>query len=112
MKVFKKIGLGIISLGLISTFYIPEAKANLTVFEFTYPDYFPALGGRTYAMKFVTSNNLNSGKYLMKRVGSGNTFCIKRITSVSTLAAFTSCVERKLGNDMMSRLIYSAYPFF
>tara|TARA_B100000989_G_C19181662_1_gene319842 strand:- start:75 stop:428 length:354 start_codon:yes stop_codon:yes gene_type:complete len=117
MKVFKKIGLGFISLGLISTFYIPEAKANLTLFEFTYPNDFPVLGGRTYAMKLVTSlsgspSDKQLGKFLMKRVGSGNTFCTKWITSVSTLAAFTSCVEKKLGNDMMTGLINSAISSF
>ena len=108
MKVLKKIGLGIISLGLISTFYIPEAKANLTLFEFEYPSYVPVLGGRTYAIKRVTPFNLNSGKYLIKRVGSGNKDCQMWISSVSTLAAFTSCVEEKLGNDMMTPLIISA----
>ena len=60
MKVLKKIGLGIISLGLISTFYIPEAKANLTLFEYTYPSYVPVLGGRTYAMKLLTSFGSNT----------------------------------------------------
>ena len=112
MKVLKKIGLGIISLGLISTFYIPEAKANLTLFEYTYPSYVPVLGGRTYAIKRVTSFNLNTGKYLIKRVGSGNKDCQMWISSVSTLAAFTSCVEKKLGNDMMTGLIISAITPF
>ena len=106
MKVLKKIGLGIISLGLISTFYIPEAKANLTLFEYTYPSSVPVLGGRTYAIKRVTSfNSPHFGKFLMKRVGSGNTFCKKYILSPSTLAAFISCVERKLGNESLTPLI-------
>ena len=112
MKVLKKIVVGIISLGLISTFYIPEAKANLTLFEFTFPDDVPVVAGRTYAIKRVTSLGPNMGKYLIKRVGSGNKDCETVIYNVSTLAAFTSCVEEKLGNDMMTPLIISAIrPF-
>ena len=116
MKAFKKIGLSIISLGLISTFYMPEAKANLTVFEFTIPKDTPIVGGNKYALKLVTKvytfSDKQAGKFLMKRVGSGNTFCTKWITSESTLAAFTSCVEKKLGNDMMTGLINSAISSF
>ncbi len=111
MKVFKKIGLGIISLGLISTFHIPEAKANFTVFEYTYPSSIPVLGGRTYAIKRVTSfNSPHFGKFLMKRVGSGNTFCKKYINSPSTLVAFISCVNVQLGSnsELMNNLIISA----
>ena len=106
MKVFKKIGLGFISLGLISTFYIPEAKANLTVFEYTYPSTIPVLGGRTYAIKYKPESSL----FLMKRVGSGNTFCEKFIYSPSTLADFISCVNVKLGSgsDLMNNLMIRA----
>ena len=105
MKVFKKIGLGIISLGLISTFYIPEAKANLTLFEFEYPSSVPVLGGRTYAIKMVTKMGTSTGKFLMKRVGSGNTFCKKYIGSKSQLVAFQSCVAKNLGSDSLTPLI-------
>ena len=105
-KVLKKIGLGIISLGLISTFYIPEAKANLTLFEFEYPSSVPVLGGRTYALKKVTSiSSYGSSQYLMKRVGSGNTFCKKYISSVYQLISFLSCVENKLSSDIMHGLL-------
>ena len=108
MKFFKKIGLGIISLGLISTFYIPEAKANLTISEYTFPDDIPVLGGRTYAIKMVTKIGTSTGKFLMKRVGSGNTFCKKYIGSKSQLVAFQSCVAKKLGSVVMSDLINAA----
>ena len=47
-KVLKKIGLGIISLGLISTFYIPEAKVGRTILEFQNED------GITYVIKETT----------------------------------------------------------
>ena len=105
MKVFKKIGLGIISLGLISTFYIPEAKANLTLFEFTVPDNVPVQGGRTYAIKMMTSNSLNHGKFLLKRVGSGNTSCKMWIANAAQLAKFNACVATKLGSDSLTPLI-------
>jgi len=108
-KVLKKIGLGIISLGLISTFYIPEAKANLTLFEFEYPSSFPVLGGRTYAFKKVTSiSSYGSSQYLMKRVGSGNTFCKQYIHTPSQLNKFVVCVVSKLGSDMMELPIRAA----
>ena len=106
MRGLKKIGLGFISLVLISTFYIPEAKAgNITIFEYTYANSHPVLGGSTYALKLVTSNFANRGKYLMKRVGSGNKFCTKWITSKYQLAAFQSCVAAKLGDDSLIPLI-------
>ena len=104
MKVLKKIGLGFISLGLISTFNISEAKANLTLFEYTYPDSHPVHGGRTYALKLLTSR-LNVGKYRMKRVGSGNNFCTMWISNPSQLATFQSCVARNLGDDILTPLI-------
>ena len=79
-KVLKKIGLGIISLGLISTFYIPEAKAgNLTLAEFN-------ANGTRYAIKLVTKFNASSGKFLIKEVGSGKTNCKMYIGSVSQVA--------------------------
>ena len=109
MKVLKKIGLGIISLGLISTFYIPEAKANLTLVEFTVPSSVPTTGGRKYAIKLVTkfysSGNKQMGKVLIKRVGSGNTDCQTWISTPAQLASFTTCVAAKIGTDMMSGTI-------
>ena len=113
MKVLKKIGVGIISLGLISTFYIPEAKANLTLFEFTVPDDVPVHGGRTYAMKMVTKlypvgSDKQIGKFLIKRVGSGNTSCTRWVDSPSAAVSFMSCVSGKLGSDLMDDLIFQA----
>ena len=109
MKIFKKIGLGIISLGLISTFYMPEAKANLTVFEFTIPKDTPIVGGNKYALKLVTKvytfSDKQAGKFLMKRVGSGNTFCASYIYNRKTLAKFIACVAVHLKDDAMSSLI-------
>ena len=91
MKVLKKIGLGIISLGLISTFYIPEAKAgNRTILEFD-------VDGTTYAIKLVTQFNANTGKFLFKKVGSGSTSCKMWIGSVADLAKFNACVAAKIG---------------
>ena len=108
MKVLKKIGLGIISLGLISTFYIPEAKANQTLLEYTYPSSVPVLGGRTYAIKLVTSYSLSQGKFLLKRVGSGNTSCKMWIANEAQLDKFVACTEKKLGSDVMNGLIEKA----
>ena len=109
MKLLKKIGVGIISLGLISTFYMPEAKANLTVFEFTIPKDTPIVGGNKYALKLVTKvytfSDKQAGKFLMKRVGSGKTFCKKYISNPKSLASFTECVARELGTDIMKDLI-------
>ena len=91
MKVLKKIGLGIISLGLISTFYIPEAKAgNQTIVEFD-------ANGTRYAIKLVTQFNANSGKFLFKEVGSGKTSCKTFIYNVAQLARFNTCVAAKIG---------------
>ena len=84
-KVLKKIGLGIISLGLISTFYIPEAKAgNLTIAEFN-------ANGTKYAIKLVTKINASTGKFLIKKVGSGKTRCKTYIANVSQAATFSVC---------------------
>ena len=91
MKIFKKIGLGIISLGLISTFYIPEAKAgNQTILEFD-------ANGSRWAVKLVTQYNANFGKFLFKEVGSGKTSCKTLIGSVAQLATFNACVAAKIG---------------
>tara|TARA_Y100000991_G_C21714458_1_gene239400 strand:- start:125 stop:490 length:366 start_codon:yes stop_codon:yes gene_type:complete len=94
---------------LISTFYIPEAKANLTLFEYKYPNSTPVLGGRKYALKMVTKtytfSNKQAGKFLMKRVGSGNTFCASYIYNRKTLATFIACVAAHLKDDAMSSLI-------
>ena len=97
MKIFKKIGLGIISLGLISTFYIPEAKAgNLTIAEFD-------ANGTRYAIKLVTQFNANSGKFLIKEVGSGKTNCKTLISSVAQAAKFGACASAKIsGVDVES----------
>ena len=102
MKVFKKIGLGFISLGLISTFYIPEAKAgNRTLYKFTVPDEFPLSRGRTYVIKLVTnfsfSGDKQTGQYLLKKVGSGKTDCEQFVYSDSTFVSFLNCVQSKLG---------------
>ena len=97
MKIFKKIGLGIISLGLISTFYIPEAKASTTIFEFITD------GGIEYAIKLVTKFNASSGKFLIKEVGSGKTNCKMYIGTVSQVARFSACAAAKVsGVDVES----------
>ena len=67
MKAFKKIGLSIISLGLISTFYISEAKANqvkITMFKYTYlnTNEYPVLGRRTYALKMLLNTFCSLGE--------------------------------------------------
>ena len=103
MKIFKKIGLGIISLGLISTFYIPEAKANETIVEFD-------VNGTTWAIKLVTRSSLDTGKFLVKKVGSGSTSCKKWVYSPSTLLQFQTCVAAKIGvvpDDKIFALIKS-----
>ena len=110
MKVLKKIGVGIISLGLISTFYIPEAKANLTVFEF-------ANNGTSYAIKKVDDNDFPPpyGIYILKKIGSGNKKCKTLIGTPSQLTSFINCVEAKIGTDMVSSTIYdliSSYSGF
>ena len=110
-KVLKKIGLGIISLGLISTFYIPEAKAgNLTLYEFTVPSSVPTTGGRKYAIKMVTSssNFYNNGKLLLKRVGSGNPSCKMWVRNVVEKKAFMICVTKELANVLQYDLINAA----
>ena len=96
-KVLKKIGLGIISLGLISTFYIPEAKAgNLTIAEFN-------ANGTRYAIKLVTKLNASTGKFLIKEVGSGKTNCKTLISSVAQAAKFGACASAKIsGVDVES----------
>ena len=50
MKLLRKIGTGIISLGLISTFYTPDAKANLTILKWEMPSN-ELSGGRSYSTK-------------------------------------------------------------
>ena len=101
MKIFKKIGLGIISLGLISTFYIPEAKAgNTTIVEF------PANGSR-YAIKLVTQINPNTGKFLFKEVGSGKTSCKTYIGSVAQLTTFSACAAAKIDGVDVESFIFS-----
>ena len=111
MKVLKKIGLGIISLGLISTFYIPEAKAgNLTLSEFTVPSFVPTTGGRKYAIKMVTSStNPNNGKILLKRVGSGNKDCQMWVSNAAQFVSFIGCVEAKIGTDLFNDYMLEGY---
>tara|TARA_B100000282_G_C31629009_1_gene442966 strand:+ start:179 stop:562 length:384 start_codon:yes stop_codon:yes gene_type:complete len=101
MKVLKKIGLGIISLGLISTFYIPEAKANQTIVEFD-------ANGSRWAIKLVTRFNANYGKFLFKEVGSGKTSCKTLIGSVAQAARFSACASAKVsGVDVESFILSS-----
>jgi hypothetical protein len=101
MKIFKKIGLGIISLGLISTFYIPEAKAgNQTILEFD-------VNGKTYAVKLVTKLNANSGKFLFKEVGSGKTSCKTLIGSVADATKFSACAAAKINGVDVESFIFT-----
>ena len=87
MKVFKKIGLGIISLGLISTFYIPEAKASQTLVKFD-------VNGAQYAIKLKTN-----GQLLIKEVGSGNQQCKMYVNNYASANAFKQCVIGKFGGS-------------
>ena len=113
MKVLKKIGLGIISLGLISTFYIPEAKAgNLTLSEFTVPSFVPTTGGRKYAIKMVTSSTSSIiGKIFLKRVGSGNKDCQMWLTNEAQFVSFIGCVEAKRGTDLFNDYMLEEYLY-
>ena len=105
MKVLKKIGLGIISLGLISTFYSPEAKAGQTLVEFVNID------GREYAIKKLNDNNYPFffGQYILKRIGSGKKQCKTTIKDEKDLLTFISCINVKLGNTSMNETILSAF---
>ena len=67
MKLLRKIGTGIISLGLISTFYTPDAKANLTILKWEMPSN-ELSGGRSYSTKI--KNRLLAHKALGK-LGKG-----------------------------------------
>ena len=101
MKIFKKIGLGIISLGLISTFYIPEAKAgNLTIAEFK-------ANGTKYAIKLVTKLSPSTGKFLIKKVGSGKTNCKTYIGNVSQAATFSVCAAALVDGVDVESFIFS-----
>ena len=100
MKIFKKIGLGIISLGLISTFYIPEAKANQTIVEFD-------ANGSRWAIKLVTRFNANYGKFLFKEVGSGKTSCKTLIGSVADATKFSACAAAKINGVDVESFIFT-----
>ena len=82
MKVLKKIGLGIISLGLISTFYIPESNANPTILKLEMPSN-ELSGGRSYPTKIKNSllahhkNNSDAGA--MRRAKKNNSKCHKHV---------------------------------
>ena len=55
--------------------------------------------------KVYTFSDKQAGKFLMKRVGSGKTFCKKYINDARSLASFTECVGRELGTDIWEDLI-------
>ena len=95
MKVLKKIGVGIISLGLISTFYIPEAKASKTIVEFRNVD------GELYAIKLK-----NSGQHILKKVGSGRQECKMFIINNLLLSKFMECVGDSVGYFPDYDLVY------
>ena len=105
MKVLKKIGVGIISLGLISTFYIPEAKAaSRTIVEFQSAD------GSNFAIKLKSS-----GKYILKKVGSGNQQCKMYIYNEAMLNGFMKCVSETVGVPYDYEGVYqtlSAYTYY
>ena len=104
MKVFKKIGLGIISLGLISTFYIPEAKARQTLLEFVNNE-------TEYAIKKVGDDYYPFiyGQYILKKIGSGNQQCKTNIITERDLSTFITCITKKLGNTSNNVKIISAF---
>ena len=54
MNLLRKIGTGVISLGLISSFYIPESKANPTILKLEMPSN-ELSGGRSYPTKIKNS---------------------------------------------------------
>ena len=68
MKLLRKIGTGIISLGLISTFYTPDAKANLTILKWEMPSN-ELSGGRSYSTKIKNSLLAHKGS---KKVSEGH----------------------------------------
>ena len=54
MNLLRKIGTGVISLGLISSFYIPESKANPTILKLEMPSN-ELSGGSSYPTKIKNS---------------------------------------------------------
>ena len=58
--------------------------------------------------KLYSSDNKQIGKFLMKRVGSGNTDCVKWISNEATVRAFVSCINKKIGSDLMKGLVEAA----
>ena len=55
------------------------------------------MNGTKYAVKLVTQINANTGKFLFKEVGSGNTSCKTWIGSIAQLTKFSACVTAKIG---------------
>ena len=53
-------------------------------------------------------SGLNHGKFLLKRVGSGNPSCKMYVKNNAQLAKFVACTEKKLGSDLMNGLIEQA----
>tara|TARA_B100000575_G_C22799773_1_gene472156 strand:- start:265 stop:600 length:336 start_codon:yes stop_codon:yes gene_type:complete len=94
MKIFKKIGLGIISLGLISTFYIPEAKASETVIEFLAED------TKNYAIK-----QKSNGQYLLKKIGSGSQQCKMYLSN-----PYFGILERELLDNFVDCVLTKTIP--
>ena len=68
MILLRKIGAGIISLGLISTFYTPDAKANLTILKWEMPSN-ELSGGRSYSTKIKNSLLAHGGSKTHKYLG-------------------------------------------
>ena len=58
--------------------------------------------------KYDLTDEKQFGKFLIKRVGSGKTYCTRWISSTSELIKFMSCVNGKLGSDLMNDLILQA----
>ena len=102
MKLLRKIGTGIISLGLISTFYTPDAKANLTILKWEMPSN-ELSGGSSYPTKIKNSllahgihrdwakekNKSKCHKHVQERNG-------KYIKKVSDPLFFKKCKKIKL----------------
>ena len=100
MKLLRKIGTGIISLGLISTFYTPDAKANLTILKWEMPSN-ELSGGRSYSTKIKNSLLAHKGSGKVSEghnkweKGSGSGTCHKhkfdRDRKIREENAFKSC---------------------
>ncbi len=71
MNLLRKIGTGVISLGLISSFYIPESKANPTILKLEMSSN-ELSGGSSYSTKIKNSLLAHEGSGKNKDLGHKN----------------------------------------